>query len=164
VPSLQPFALLAIRVSLGLLMLVWGADKFADPAHGVGVAEHFYFGLFGARALMPVLGALQLALGLLVLAGLARRFAYPALAAVTGLTLVGVWRSVVDPWGWYLDGTNALFFPSLIVFAGTLVLLAFRDHDGLALDARLRRPAGDPRRDAPAALPRGAGPAARRPA
>ena len=163
-PSLQPFALLALRVSLGLLMLVWGADKIANPAHGVGVAEHFYFGLFGARALMPALGALQLALGLLVLVGLARRLAYPALAAVTGVTLVGVWRSVLDPWGWYLDGTNALFFPSLIVFAGTLVLLAFRDHDGLALDRRLRLSGAGRGRDAPAALQQGALPAPRRPA
>jgi len=59
---------------------------------------------------------------------------YPALLAVTGLTLVGVWRSVVDPWGWYLDGTNALFFPSLIVFAGALVVSAFRAADALAVD------------------------------
>ena len=137
-PSLQPFALVALRASLGLLMLVWGADKFANPAHGMKVAERFYFGLFGAQALMPVLGALQLALGALVLVGLARRFAYPALAAVTGLTLLGVWRSVIDPWGWYLEGTNALFFPSLIIFAGALLLLAFRDADSWTLDARRR--------------------------
>ena len=58
-PSLQPFALPALRVSLGLLMLVWGADKFANPAHGVQVAEHFYFGLLGTRALMPALGAVS---------------------------------------------------------------------------------------------------------
>jgi hypothetical protein len=38
-----------------------------------------------------------------------------------------VWRSIVDPWGWYLTGTNALFFPSLIIFAGAVVLLAFRE-------------------------------------
>jgi uncharacterized membrane protein YphA (DoxX/SURF4 family) len=139
VPSLQPFALVALRTSLGLLMLVWGADKFANPEHGVGVAQHFYLGLLGARALMPVLGVLQLALGLLVVVGLARRLAYPALAAVAGVTLVGVWRSVLDPWGWVLDGTNALFFPSLIVFAGTLVLLAFVRDDQLVLDRRLRR-------------------------
>lgn len=138
-PSLQPFALVALRTSLGLLMLVWGADKFADPEHGVGVAQHFYFGLLSARALMPVLGVLQLALGLLVVVGLARRLAYPALTAVAGVTLVGVWRSVLDPWGWVLDGTNALFFPSLIVFAGTLVLLAFVRDDQLALDRRLHR-------------------------
>jgi putative oxidoreductase len=132
-PALRPVALLALRVSLGLLMLVWGADKFANPQHGMQVAEHFYFGLPLGRGIMPLLGAAQVALGLVVVAGVARRVAYPALAAVTGITLLGVWRSVVDPWGWYLQGTNALFFPSLIVFAGVLVLLAFRDEDRLVL-------------------------------
>ena len=124
----QSIALLALRASLGLLMIVWGADKLANPAHGVRVAEHFYFGLLGARALMPVLGGLQIALGVAVAAGhrpTAR--CIPSLLAVTGLTLAGVWRSVLDPWGWYLSGTNALFFPSLIVFAGALVVWAFRD-------------------------------------
>ena len=141
-PSSQALSLLALRASLGLLMLVWGADKLANPAHGMRVAERFYFGLFGAAALMPVLGVLQIALGAAVVAGLMRRLAYPALLAITGLTLVGVWRSVLDPWGWVLDGTNALFFPSLIVFAGALVVNAFRGADALALDARLARSAG----------------------
>jgi uncharacterized membrane protein YphA (DoxX/SURF4 family) len=128
-------ALCALRASLGWLMLVWGADKLANPAHGMKVAEHFYFGLPAGATLMHAAGAAQLALGALVVLGLWRRAAYPALAAVTGLTLVGVWRSVLDPWGWALDGTNALFFPSVVIFAGVLVLLATREQDRWAVDA-----------------------------
>ena len=131
-------SLLVLRLSRALLMLVWGADKLANPDHGVTVARTFYGGLLGTSGMMPVLGALQLALGLLVAPGALRRFTYPALALVTGVTLLGVWRSVVDPWGWYLEGTNALFFPSLIIFAAVLVLAAFRDDDTLSLDARVR--------------------------
>ncbi|MBA3645866.1 MAG: DoxX family membrane protein [Gemmatimonadaceae bacterium] len=127
------YALLFLRLSLGLLMLVWGVDKLANPTHGLAVADKFYFGLFGVRALMPVLGIVQLLLGLLVILGVARRYVYVALAGVTLVTLIGVWRSVLDPWGWYLGRTNALFFPSLIIFAGVLVLLAFRDEDKLVL-------------------------------
>jgi uncharacterized membrane protein YphA (DoxX/SURF4 family) len=134
--SFQALTLLALRASLGLLMVVWGADKLANPAHGAGVAQHFYFGLFGTQALMPLLGALQIALGVAVAAGLLRKLAYPSLLAVTGLTLVGVWRSVLDPWGWVLEGTNPLFFPSLIVFAGAVVVYAFRGADALAFDRR----------------------------
>lgn len=150
-PTSQTLTLLALRASLGLLMVVWGADKLANPAHGLRVAERFYFGLFGTAALMPVLGILQIALGVAVIAGLGRRLAYPALLAVTGLTLVGVWRSVLDPWGWVLEGTNALFFPSLIVFAGALVVQAFREADVLALDARLTRGSGARKAVAPRA-------------
>lgn len=134
------YALLFLRLSLGLLMLVWGVDKLANPSHGMAVADGFYFGLFGTRALMPVLGIAQIILGLLVILGLARRYVYIALAAVTGVTLIGVWRSVLDPWGWYLGRTNALFFPSLIIFAGVLVLLAFRDEDQLVLGRRHANP------------------------
>ncbi len=121
----QQRTLLALRISLGLLMLVWGADKIANPEHGMKVAARFYFGLPSPRAMMPVFGALQCGLGLLIIAGVRQRITIGALAARTGVTLLGVWRSVLDPWGWWLTGTNALFFPSLIVFAGALVLFTF---------------------------------------
>ena len=122
----QARALLALRISLGLLMVVWGADKLVNPAHGMRVAERVYFGLPSPRALMPLLGIAQCALGVLVMLGVRQRVTLTALAVITGLTLAGVWRSIIDPWGWYLPGTNALFFPSLIIFVGTLVLRAFR--------------------------------------
>lgn len=34
-------------------------------------------------------------------------------------------KSIVDPWRWVLEGTNVLFYPSLIVLAGSLVRRAF---------------------------------------
>jgi uncharacterized membrane protein YphA (DoxX/SURF4 family) len=128
--------LLFLRFSVGWLMVVWGADKLVNPAHGVAVASGFYFGLFGQPALMTAYGIAQIALGALVVAGALRRYTYPVLAGITGLTLVGVWRSVVDPWGWYLGRTNALFYPSLIIFASVLVLMAFRDADRYAMGRR----------------------------
>lgn len=138
-------ALLFLRISIGALMLVWGLDKLVNPDHGVRVAERFYLGVLSMRSAMPVLGGLQILLGLLVVAGALRRYVYPVLAVVTGLTLLGVWRSIIDPWGWMLEGTNALFFPSLTVFAGVLVLMALRDVDRIAL----QRYAGGPRRESP---------------
>ncbi len=118
-------------------MLLWGLDKLVNVEHGLLVSQAFYFGLFGSATLLKAFGVVQCALGILVVAGFLRRLTYPALLAVTAVTLIGVWRSVVDPWGWYLEGSNVLFFPSLIIFAGALVLHAFRDDDVLSLDARL---------------------------
>jgi hypothetical protein len=43
--------------------------------------------------------------------------------------MLGVWKSIVDPWGWFLTGANTLFYPSLIIFAGVLILIAFADED-----------------------------------
>ena len=133
---MKPASLLLLRVSLGLLMLLWGADKLVNVQHGLQVSEGFYFGLFSSAALLKAFGVLQILLGLLIVLGAARRIAYPALAVVTGATLIGVWRSVVDPWGWYLEGANVLFFPSLIIFAAALVLAAHQAEDALSLDAR----------------------------
>lgn len=123
----QQRTLLLLRVSLGLLMLVWGLDKIVNPGHGVKVAERFYFGLPLSAAVMPALGVVQIALGVLVMLRVRERVTLAVLVVLNGVTLIGVWRSIVDPWGWYLTGTNALFFPSLIIFAGAVVLLAFRE-------------------------------------
>ena len=130
-------SLVLLRVSLGILMLLWGLDKLVDVDHSVAVAQGFYLDAFAVAGLQRVLGVLQIVLSLLVVVGVARRYAYPVLLVVAGITLLGVWKSIVDPWGWYLQGTNVLFFPSLIIFAGALVLMAFRDDDSIALDARL---------------------------
>lgn len=126
-------SLLLLRISLGLLMLIWGVDKLVNVQHGLTVSQHFYLGAFNSAVLLKAFGIAQMALGVLIVLGLARRVAYPLLLAVTGVTLLGVWKSVVDPWGWYLKGANVLFYPSLIIFAAGLVLWAFRDEDQFVL-------------------------------
>ncbi len=131
-------SLLLLRVSLGLLMLIWGVDKLVNVRHGLEVSRHFYFGAFDSAPLLQAFGVAQMALGALVVLGVARRVVYPALLAITGVTLLGVWRSVVDPWGWWLEGANVLFYPSLIIFAGSLALWAFRDEDRLGVGSRRR--------------------------
>lgn len=133
---MKAISLLLLRISLGLLMLLWGLDKLVHVEHGLRVSEGFYFGLFNSALLLQGFGVVQTALGVLIVLGLLCRFTYPALLAITGITLLGVWRSIADPWGWYLEGGNVLFFPSLIVFAGALVLQAFREEDRFSLDAR----------------------------
>jgi putative oxidoreductase len=49
-------------------------------------------------------------------------------------SLLVVFKSVVDPWGWVFSGTNALFYPSLIIFAASLLLIAFRAEDRWVLE------------------------------
>lgn len=145
---MKPASLLLLRVSLGVLMLLWGIDKLVNTTHGVRVAEGFYAGIGTSPAFLQGFGVLQILLGVLVIVGLWRAAAYPLLLAVTTVTALGVWKSIVDPWGWVLEGSNVLFYPSLIIFAGALVLWAFRDHDSWSLDAR-RPPGATPRRAGP---------------
>jgi putative oxidoreductase len=128
-------SLLLLRMSLGGLLLVWGINKVVNVDHSLAIADNFYAGFLAAETLMPWAGAGQMLIGLLVVIGLARVWVYPLQLLLNGVSLIAVGASVIDPWGWFLEGTNALFYPSLIIFAGSLVVMAFRDEDRFSLDA-----------------------------
>ncbi len=132
---MKRIGLCALRVTTGWLLVMWGMDKIVDVEHGLRVTEAFYGGVFGGSALLHhVLGGLQALLGVLVVLGLWRRRTYPVMFLVLAGTAVGVWKSVLDPWGWFLEGANVLFYPSAIVLAGAAVLWGTIDEDTLALD------------------------------
>lgn len=138
---MKAYALLFVRVSVALLIILWGLDKIVDPEHSLAVSDRFYGGLISFPGLMPILGAAQVGVGGLALVGLLRRFADPVVALLNLGSLLGVWRSIVDPWGWVLEGTNVLFFPSLTVLAASLLLIVVRDEETLVLDRRRASPA-----------------------
>lgn len=129
-------SLLVLRVSLGLFLLVWGGDKLVNVEHGLAVSDGFYLGLLSDRSVLLGVGALEIVLGLLIVLGMARRVAYTGLLLITGGTLLAVWRSILDPLGLVLEGGNPVFFSSLVIFAASLVLLAFGADDLLSLDHR----------------------------
>ncbi len=133
---MKPWSLLFLRMTSGLLMAWWGLDKLLDAEHGVAVAERFYLGIGARTGFLQLFGVAQLLLGVGVVLGWQRRWLYPGLLAIAAATALGVWRSILDPWGLWLERTNALFYPSAIVLAGVLVLMAFREEDTLALDRR----------------------------
>jgi uncharacterized membrane protein YphA (DoxX/SURF4 family) len=135
-------ALALLRASCGLLLVVWGADKLRDARHGLRVAAAFYGGAVSSPAVMTLLGAAEVALGVAVALGLWRRVTYAALLAITGATALAVWKSIVDPLGLVFADAQLLFHPSLIVFAAALVLWTFRDDDTASLDARAARRRG----------------------
>ena len=121
-------------------MIYWGIDKLINVSHGQTVAEKFYGGVSVTTAPMQAFGVAQIALGVLVGVGLLRRYAYPVLLLITGTTLLAVWKSIVDPFKVVVEGGTLIFYPSLIIVAAVLVMLAFREHDTIALDARRARP------------------------
>ena len=135
---MSAIALLLLRVSLGWLMVVWGVDKLTDPDHGRAVAESFYLGIGSGGTFLTAAGVLQIALGLLVVVGLLRRLTWPLMALVNGITLVAVWASVIDPWGFFLEGGNLVFYSSAVIFAAILVCWSSLEEDVLALDPALK--------------------------
>ncbi|MXW66854.1 MAG: DoxX family membrane protein [Gemmatimonadales bacterium] len=134
---MKRWGLLLLRVSTGWLLVMWGLDKFVNVEHGQRVAESFYLGIGSQAVVQNVFGGLEIALGLFVVLGLLRKWAYPAAFVVLLITALAVWRSILDPWGWVLEGSQVLFYPSIIVLAGAMVLWGTMDQDELTLDARM---------------------------
>ena len=118
--------------------------RIGGTEKAIAISERYYYGLTSSEAIQYVLGGLQLALGVAVLLGLFRRVVYPVQAVVLGIGGLAVWKSIIDPLGFLFGAgnVNILFFPSITVFAATLVLLAFRDEDSVSLDMVLRRRRG----------------------
>jgi uncharacterized membrane protein YphA (DoxX/SURF4 family) len=138
--GLQPWSLLLLRVGTGLLLVLWGALRVISPEAGPGLADKYYSGLLGIQALQIAYGIAEIAIGALVVLGLFRRLAYPLQALILVPGALMLWRYLLDPLGAWLmsrEDSQILFFPSIVVAAATLVLIAFRDFDRLSLDAYL---------------------------
>ena len=128
--------LLFLRVSVALLVLIWGIDKIVNVDHAIGVSNAFYFGLLSGSGLVPILGVAQCIVAILGLIGLYRSVVDPIIALINLGSLIAVRMSIIDPWGWFIEGTNHLFFPSLTIFAACLLLIVFRSDEVLVLDRR----------------------------
>lgn len=133
---MKTWTLFLLRVSLGWLLVIWGADKVFNVEHGMAVANKFYFGFLAIESALQVAGALQILVGLGVVVGLARRWVYPIQVLLNGASLLATMQSVIDPWSWLFEGSNPLFYPSLIIFTGSLLLIAYRDEDRIVLDKK----------------------------
>lgn len=134
---MKAYSLLFLRISTGLLLVVWGIVRVAKPDVGAHVSDKYYSGLGAAHAIQQVWGAILLLIGALVILGLWRRYSYAAQAIVLVTGALSIWKYLLDPLGlWLLDRASSqiLFFPSLGMAAATLVLLAFREEDRLSLD------------------------------
>ncbi|MGQ7263171.1 DoxX family protein [Vreelandella sp. V005] len=132
---MKALTLLFLRISLSGLMLFWGANKLLNTEGSAAISEKYYLSFMSAEVLLYLFGVLQIVIGLLVLVGLMRRWVLPVQVAINGASLVAVFPSIIDPLGWYLEGTNVLFYPSLIIFAGSLLLIAFQREDSFSIDA-----------------------------
>lgn len=140
--NVKAASLLFLRVSTGLLCMIWGLIRIAEPAAGVGVNSKYYGGFLADVSWQVPWGALMLIVGALTILGLFRKYVYPLQAAILCMGALAIWKYLLDPLGMYLldrETSQVLFFPSLGIAAATLVLLAFRSDDAFALDTKLVR-------------------------
>ncbi len=89
-------SLLALRISVFIVMLVWTLDKFLQPEHAAGVYERFYFlGGLGPAAVKAI-GAAELVLIVAFVSGVAKRWTYGAVLVLHGVSTVASFRQYLD--------------------------------------------------------------------
>ena len=119
-------SLLLLRLSLGLVMMVWAFDKILNPGHGTAVFEGFY-GLSGLGE--PVITAIGVVQGMIVLAfllGFARTWSYGAVLFMHAVTTLVSWSAYLQPL------KNILFFAAWPMLAGLIALFLLRHEDRIA--------------------------------
>ncbi len=145
----QRLSLLLLRVATGFLLIWSGLSKIVKGKAPFALRSMELGDTVGAVAGYAA-GAAQLAIGVLCVIGLWRRYALPLQALIHGFTAASVWWAIIDPYRWYITGVDRIvfnshvFYPTAITFAACIVLIACRHRDTLALD-RLLRDAPPPR-------------------
>ncbi len=117
------WALLALRLSVFLVMLMWTLDKFVNPEHAGRVYGHFY-GLEGLGAgAFKLIGALELALLAAFVVGFRKRLSYGLVLVFHAVSTFSSYRQYLDPW------EHLLFFAAWPMLAACLALYLLRDQD-----------------------------------
>lgn len=120
-----PVALLALRLSVFLVMLVWTLDKFLAPDHAAGVFEHFYFIGGVAPAVLYIIGAAELIIILGFLLGVAKRFTYGAVFIFHAVSTLSSFPMYLNP------AEGRLFYAAWPMLAACFALYSLRDQDTL---------------------------------
>lgn len=131
------WALLALRVTLGVFLLQWGVEKFVVPESNVAIWSYFY-GIAIGPTLGYLFGAAEIAIALCLFLGVMRTAAYGAALALHAVTVLVSWRQLVQPWA---EPVNHLFIAGVPILGALIALFLLRHWDLPAIrSARTREP------------------------
>lgn len=123
----EKLALLSLRWSVFIVMLMWTLDKFINPNHAAAVFNKFYLIEGLSLEASYVIGSIQLLLILGFVFGILKRFTYGAVFAMHMVSTLSTWKIYFDPWG----PKNLLFFAAFPMLAALFSLYLLRKHDTL---------------------------------
>ena len=121
----MPLALLLIRLSVFLVMLMWTLDKVVNPDHAGRVYEKFYFIPGMGPTALSIVAGLELLLILGFVIGFAKRFTYGAVLLFHAVTTLSSYAQYLEPF------KNLLFFAAWPMLAACFALYLLRDEDTL---------------------------------
>jgi putative oxidoreductase len=120
-------ALLVLRFTVFLVMLIWTIDKFVRPAHAISVYEHFYFLRGLGPAIIYSIGMAELVLLLGFVIGFAPRLTYGLVFLLHAASTFSSFRQYLHPF----EGPNILFFAAWPMLGACFALYYLRDLDTL---------------------------------
>ena len=117
-------ALLALRVWVALVLIMWCIDKFINVEHAANVFKSFY-GISIPHIFLYIMGSVQLVLIWLFLAGRFKNITYLIVFLTHGAsTLSSMWKYLAP----YEPG-NLLFFAAWPMLAACYALYILRHED-----------------------------------
>jgi uncharacterized membrane protein YphA (DoxX/SURF4 family) len=124
-------ALFLLRAGLGVFLLLWSCDKFAEPDTTVKMFQGFYKIPISASAAY-VIGGIEALISLLIIAGAWRSYTYAIGVALHAISTIASWRQLTSP---FSQGHH-LFVAAIPVLTAFIALYILRDSDSLwALDS-----------------------------
>jgi len=117
-------SLFLLRIGVFIVMLMWTLDKLVNPEHAAKVFAGFY-GITDALPLMLFVGLAELALVVLFLLGLFKRWSYGLVMILHAVSTLSSYPKYLDPWG------SLLFFAAWPMLAACIALYLLRDSDTL---------------------------------
>ncbi|MEX2223986.1 MAG: hypothetical protein WEG40_19525 [Candidatus Rokuibacteriota bacterium] len=118
-----PQALLLLRLSVFLVMLMWTLDKLLNPAHTAQVYTYFY-GVGGlGNGVFYAIGAAELVLVVAFVIGFQKRFTYAGVLVLHAMSTLSAFRQYLDPL------SNLLFFAAWPMLAACFTLYTLRHLD-----------------------------------
>jgi len=118
-------ALLVLRVTVFLVMLIWTIDKFVRPAHAMSVYEHFYFLRGLGPAIIYSIGVVEVALLIAFVMGFAPQLTYGLVLLIHAVSTFSSFRQYLHPF----EGPNILFFAAWRMLGACFALYYLRDLD-----------------------------------
>ena len=116
--------LLILRITIGLFLLQWGVEKFVIP----DTTEEIFAGFYGVDGLSHtiayVLGGLQCAVALSVIAGFQKKISYLLAFLIHAVSTLATIPLMLDPYA-----GNHLFFTGVPVLAAMGLLWYLHDYD-----------------------------------
>ena len=118
-------SLLLLRMGVFLVMFMWTIDKFINPGHASKVYEKFYYIAGMESVVMYVIGAIEMLILLMFLAGYLKKYTYGAVLLFHAVSTLSSFRQYMAPF----EGPNLLFFAAWPMLAACIALFLLRDQD-----------------------------------